>query len=150
LNLSSAHVNHQHYIPLIDLGEVFVNDVDNCEHQLRPLRLICEAQYRKSVNATIHRHNMDTSTESVRRAVCCGVWRARDCVANAAINIKDCGHNVAKRYQSMPSLPYIKEEVADMCSEYDENAPICSNASLLHISFWNIITLYILKFIKIL
>jgi hypothetical protein len=42
------------------------------------------------------------------------------------MNIPDCGPEVAKRYKALSTDPHIKEEVANMCSEYGENIPICS------------------------
>jgi hypothetical protein len=143
---SQFKVNCVH-LPKIYLGEVHLDQLPNCDQQLRPLRHNCELQYVKSVNETLRKHKWDITTESVRRATCCGIWRARDCVANAAISISECGEHVAKLYRELPTNPEVREEVADMCSEYDESAPICSNSSIFYASVWNLLSFSIFRIV---
>jgi hypothetical protein len=116
------------YIPLIDLGEVDLKDVPDCDQHLKPVKDKCENYYVRAVNETKFRLRMDINTESFRKAVCCGIWRMKACVAKAAEGIQECGTQVAKRYEIMPNDRAIKEEVLDKCSEYGENTPICDFA----------------------
>lgn len=137
-----------YYVPRIELGEVDLEIYPQCEELLAPLRHKCEAQYRRSVIDSIRRHNEDLRTESVRRATCCGIWRARQCVIDAAIAIKECGSRVASMYAELPTDRHTREEVADKCSEYDESAPICKNNGIgLVTTIWQLLFLMMLRFI---
>jgi hypothetical protein len=78
---------------------------------------------------------MYEKSESVKREDCCGIWPAKTCVIKATMNEPECGPEVAKRYRALPTDPYIKEEVANMCSEYGENTSICSQPKLISLSF---------------
>jgi hypothetical protein len=131
LNLSKSE-----RIPRIDLGEVDLSDSPNCENQLKIHRYECEANYDKAVVEELVRHQMYEGSESVKREVCCGIWRAKDCVIKAAMDTTECGPEVAKRYQALPTDPHISEEVADMCSEYGENTPICSQPKTYSSGIW--------------
>jgi hypothetical protein len=71
---------------------------------------------------------MYEKSESVKREACCWKWSAKACVIKAVMNEPECGPEVAKRYRALPTDPHIKEEVADMCSEYSENTSICSES----------------------
>jgi hypothetical protein len=134
-------------IPRIDLGEVDLSDSPNCENQLKKHRYECETNYREEVYKTLIKHGMNERSESVKREVCCGVWSAKDCVIKAAMDIPDCGPEVAKRYRALPTDPHIKEEVLDMCSEYGENTPICSQPKSYSSGFWFIALLIFLLII---
>ena len=134
--------------PRIEIGEVDLDMYPTCEQQLAPYRHKCEAQYRTSVIETLRSHNNDIRTESVRRATCCGIWRARQCVTEAALSIKDCGPHVAAMYANLPTDRYTKEEVADKCTEYDESAPICKNCGIsLVTTIWQLLFVIVLRFI---
>ncbi|XP_054162231.1 uncharacterized protein LOC128960186 [Oppia nitens] len=111
---------------VLDLGEVDLWDNPTCESALRPLRYRCERTYKQTVNTTLHMHRMDVSTESVKRAVCCGGWLTKQCVTRAANSISVCGDKVAKLYGQLPSEAHIKHDVLDKCSEYQENSLICN------------------------
>jgi hypothetical protein len=131
-------------IPRIDLGEVDLSDSPNCENQLKKHRYECEANYREKVNKTLIKHGMNERSESVKREVCCGIWSAKACVIKAAMDTPDCGPDVAKLYRALPTDSHIKEEVADMCSEYSENTFICSQPKSYSTGFWFIVLLIFL------
>lgn len=142
----------------IDLGEVSLSEFPECDHEINHYRNKCEKQYHHLVQETLRRHAMDARTESVRRVKCCGIWHARDCVAEAALRVPSCGKHVALRFKNLPNDPTIKKDVADECSEYDESAPICvdtsfmfasifNNTSIVFASIWNILALVIFKII---
>jgi hypothetical protein len=116
------------YIPLIDLGEVDLKDVSDCDQHLRTMKDKCENYYIRAVNETKFRYWMDINTESFRKAVCCGIWRMNTCVAKAAEGIQEWETEVAKRYEVIPNDRGIKEEVLNKCSEYKENTLICDFA----------------------
>jgi hypothetical protein len=136
-------------IPRIDLGEVDLSDSLNCENQLKKHRYECDDNYREKVIKKLIIHGMDERSESVKREVCCGIWSAKACVIKAAMDTPDCDPDVANRYQALPTDPHIKEEVLDMCSEYGENTPICSQPKNYSIGFW-FISLLIFLFLLIL
>ncbi len=136
-------------IPRIDLGEVDLSDSPNCENQLKEYRYECEANYIEEVFKTLTEHEMNERSESVKRKVCCGIWSAKACVIKAAMDIPDCGPEVAKRYRALPTDPHIKEEVLDTCSEYGENTPICSQPKSYSSGFWFIALLIFLLIIAL-
>jgi len=150
-NLLISYKISENYIPLIDLGEVDLKNIPGCDRLLKPKRIQCEANYRDLVNKTKQNYGMDITTESVKRAVCCGAWKAKDCVMKAAIDLNECGLKVAKMYENLPIDGIRRKEVLDDCSEYGENATICEDIknsgfnisiSLVLIIMMNIIFLY--------
>jgi hypothetical protein len=70
-------------------------------------------------------------------------------VIKAAMNEQECGPEVAKRYRVLPTDPHIKEEVTDMCSEYGENTPICSQPKTHSSGFWFMALLIFLLMIEL-
>ena len=140
---------YQTYIPVLNLGEVDLWDSPKCETALRPYRYRCERLYRQAVNRTLHMYRMDVSTESVKRAVCCGGWEVKHCVRRAAEQIEYCGHRVASLYAQLPNENHVKTDVLDKCSEYGEYSAICDYNIINHGNRscnCNVILLFILIF----
>ena len=134
------------YIPQLDIGSV-EDEPLNCSEQLSPYKIKCQNQYKELVWETIQNHNYDLSTESVRRSVCCGVWRARNCVAKSALEISSCGPLIAQELMSLPNDIEIRQEILDMCTEYDDEAPSCSGTIT---SYQNAMTILVFAIILIL
>lgn len=67
----------------------------------------------------------DLHSESVKRVACCGIWEAKQCAIKASKELAECGSDVSKLYELLPSDPLARRDVLDRCSEYAENSAVC-------------------------
>lgn len=85
----------------------------------------CVGQYMNKLRDALYAAQCNIYSETVRRHACCGVWVAKNCLAEKAISFSECGKNISDQYRQLPSAEYYKVEVADQCSEYMENSGVC-------------------------
>lgn len=151
-------------LPLLYIGEVDLSDRSNCSKWIESFVHVCQRQYEdrlrkeiviryerfdkypenyiKNDNNHYNEFYYDRNDEYIKKASCCGMWKARHClierISLEQISLPiDCPTDLIKRYQQLPNEPKTRSDVMDYCSEYSDGSLICNNTSALSNSILN-------------
>lgn len=110
-------------VPLLRLGGVDTSR--SCEIALTPLLHQCHTRYFEAVRQAYVQVKCYEGAESVRKAMCCSLWEAKECMVQASSGQPDCGDNTTELYRALPGSVEEREHLLDRCSEYGEGVPAC-------------------------
>jgi len=106
----------------------------------------CKNKFQQRVTSVVEEGNTMDS-EEYRKAMCCGFWSLRDCVAESAR--KKCDKSSAETISRMKIYSPEQENVFyTKCDGYEYGSKHCGNASQLSISIWTLITAFTICLIK--
>ena len=129
-------------MPILRLGGV--NLPRSCEEAIKTRQHKCHTDYVNSVKEVYVQAKCYDGAESVKKAMCCSLWEAKDCLVQASSELVECGENITELYRALPSDKEIRAHVLDQCSEYDEMAATCVVVEPANFSFGGFVTILVL------
>ncbi|KAI2809393.1 hypothetical protein RDWZM_003315 [Blomia tropicalis] len=112
-------------LPLIRPGGF---DLDrDCDLAIRPRLHECHIQYVDAVRQVYIKSNCYAGSESVKRASCCSMWKAKQCMIMASHELDECNATITELYRQLPISESERLHINDQCSEYGEDVPACED-----------------------